>query len=43
LVDRITNRSFVRNLAKNTKLPYKEWWFEQDNDLFQGKKEAQNG
>ena len=43
LVDRITNRSFVRNLANNTKLPYKEWWFEQENDLFQGKKEAQNG
>jgi nitrogenase molybdenum-iron protein alpha chain len=40
LVDRITNKSFVRNLAKNTKLPYKEWWFEQDNDLFQGVKEA---
>ena len=40
LVDRVTNKSFVRNLAKNTKLPYKEWWYEQETDLFQGRQEA---
>lgn len=32
--DAITNRSFEQNLAKRTKLPYTDWWYQQNVDTF---------
>lgn len=32
--DAITNRSFGANLAKRAKLPYTEWWYQQNADKF---------
>jgi nitrogenase molybdenum-iron protein alpha chain len=34
ILDVVTNRSFTANLSKRVKLPYTDWWFEQDNDHF---------
>ena len=40
VLDSIHNRSFEKNLARRGKLPYKEWWYEQNVDKFleEGKK-----
>lgn len=38
--DAITNRSFEQNLTKRTKLPYTDWWYQQNVDRFL--KEAKN-
>lgn len=40
VLDRIHNRSFEKNLARRVKLPYTEWWYEQNVDKFleEGKK-----
>ncbi len=32
--DAVTNRSFEKNLAARTKLPYTDWWYKQKNDKF---------
>ncbi|MDR1257194.1 MAG: nitrogenase [Spirochaetaceae bacterium] len=32
IADTIKNRSFEKNLAARTKLPYTGWWYEQNND-----------
>ena len=32
--DAVTNRSFEKNLAKHSKLPYTDWWYKQNNDTF---------
>lgn len=32
--DAVTNRSFEQNLAKRTKLPYTDWWYQQNVDKF---------
>ena len=32
--DTVTNRSFEKNLAARTKLPYTKWWYEQNADKF---------
>ena len=32
--DAVTNRSFEKNLAKRSKLPYTKWWYEQEVDTF---------
>lgn len=34
VLDSIRNRSFEENLAKRVKLPYTDWWYEQDVDKF---------
>lgn len=34
LIDAVTNRSLVKNLAARTKLPYTQWWLEQDSFHF---------
>ncbi len=34
IVDTIKNRSFEKNLAARTKLPYTKWWYEQNVDKF---------
>jgi len=34
LIDAVTNRSLARNLAARIKLPYTDWWFEQDGFKF---------
>jgi nitrogenase molybdenum-iron protein alpha chain len=34
LIDAVTNRSLARNLAARIKLPYTDWWFEQDSFRF---------
>jgi len=31
ILDTITNRSFEQNLSSRIKLPYTDWWYEQDN------------
>ncbi|MBP2652177.1 MAG: oxidoreductase/nitrogenase component 1 [Firmicutes bacterium] len=31
ILDTIRNRSFEKNLAARTKLPYTDWWYQQDN------------
>lgn len=40
VLDSIHNRSFEKNLARRVKLPYTEWWYEQNVDKFleEGKK-----
>jgi nitrogenase molybdenum-iron protein alpha chain len=30
IVDALANRRFVSNLSRHVRLPYKEWWYEQD-------------
>ena len=37
VLDTIKNRSFEKNLAARVKLPYTEWWYNQDNSLFMTK------
>lgn len=32
--DIVSNRSFTKNLSKRVKLPYTDWWFQQENDYF---------
>jgi len=34
ILDTIRNRSFEQNLAKRTKLPYTDWWYQQNVDTF---------
>lgn len=34
ILDSIRNRSFEENLAKRTKLPYTDWWYQQNVDAF---------
>ncbi|MDP4177309.1 MAG: nitrogenase component 1 [Bacillota bacterium] len=34
VLDTIRNRSFEKNLAKRVKLPYTDWWYKQEVDLF---------
>lgn len=34
VLDTIRNRSFEKNLAKRVKLPYTDWWYKQEADLF---------
>ncbi|MDP4145107.1 MAG: nitrogenase component 1 [Bacillota bacterium] len=34
VLDTIRNRSFEKNLASRVKLPYTEWWYNQDNSTF---------
>lgn len=34
ILDAIKNRSFEENLAKRVKLPYTDWWYEQNVDAF---------
>lgn len=34
LIDAVTNRSLVKNLAARTKLPYTQWWLAQDSFHF---------
>lgn len=34
LLDSIRNRSFEKNLARRVKLPYTDWWYKQNVDLF---------
>jgi Nitrogenase molybdenum-iron protein, alpha and beta chains len=34
ILDSIRNRSFEKNLAKRVKLPYTNWWYEQNVDNF---------
>lgn len=34
LVDKLTNRSLARKLAARTKLPYTEWWIDQESFSF---------
>ena len=34
VLDAINNRSFEENLAKRTKLPYTDWWYQQNVDKF---------
>ena len=34
VLDTIRNRSFEKNLAKRIKLPYTDWWYKQNVDLF---------
>lgn len=40
VLDSINNHSFEKNLARRVKLPYTEWWYEQNVDKFleEGKK-----
>ncbi len=34
ILDSIKNRSFEKNLAKRTRLPYTDWWYKQNVDKF---------
>ena len=34
VLDAINNRSFEENLAKRTRLPYTDWWYQQNVDKF---------
>ncbi|MGI6108432.1 MAG: nitrogenase component 1 [Eubacteriaceae bacterium] len=34
ILDSIRNRSFEKNLARRTKLPYTDWWYKQDVGTF---------
>ena len=34
ILDAIRNRSFEENLAKRSKLPYTDWWYQQNVDAF---------
>jgi nitrogenase molybdenum-iron protein alpha chain len=34
ILDRITNRSFEKNLSSRIELPYTDWWYRQDNASF---------
>jgi nitrogenase molybdenum-iron protein alpha chain len=34
ILDSIRNRSFEKNLAKRTKLPYTDWWYQQNVGAF---------
>lgn len=34
VLDTIKNRSFEKNLAKRVKLPYTDWWYQQENSTF---------
>lgn len=34
ILDSIHNRSFEQNLARRVKLPYTDWWYQQDVDRF---------
>lgn len=34
ILDSIRNRSFEKNLAKRVKLPYTDWWYQQNVDAF---------
>ncbi len=34
ILNSINNRSFEKNLAKRVKLPYTDWWYEQNVDAF---------
>jgi nitrogenase molybdenum-iron protein alpha chain len=40
VVDTIKNRSFEKNLAQRVKLPYTDWWYQQNNDAMLLKREA---
>jgi nitrogenase molybdenum-iron protein alpha chain len=33
ILDRITNRSFEKNLSSRIKLPYTDWWYQQESSL----------
>ena len=33
ILDRITNRSFEKNLSSRIELPYTDWWYRQDSAL----------
>ena len=45
VLDAIHNRSFEENLAAHVKLPYTDWWYQQNIDYFmqQGKEKKKNG
>jgi nitrogenase molybdenum-iron protein alpha chain len=32
ILDKITNRSFEKNLSARIKLPYTDWWYQQSSD-----------
>lgn len=34
ILNSIRNRSFEQNLARRTKLPYTDWWYQQNTDAF---------
>lgn len=34
ILDSIRNRSFEKNLARRVKLPYTDWWYKQNVDIF---------
>jgi nitrogenase molybdenum-iron protein alpha chain len=34
IIDALTNNSLAKNLAQRIKLPYTDWWFEQDPFTF---------
>jgi len=38
ILDTITNPAFINNIAKHSKLPYTNWWLEQDTYSFLGGK-----
>lgn len=40
IVDALANRRFVNNLSKRVRLPYQEWWFEQNPYHFLAQEEA---
>lgn len=42
ILDTVTNRSFTSNLAKRVKLPYTDWWFQQQSDHFLAQEELKN-
>lgn len=42
ILDRIRNRSFEQNLCSRVKLPYTDWWYEQNVGLFLEGKGAQS-
>ncbi len=44
ILDAIQNRSFEENLANHVKLPYTDWWYEQNIDYFmEGKGKKKHG
>jgi nitrogenase molybdenum-iron protein alpha chain len=42
VLDVVTNRSFTENLSKRVKLPYTDWWFNQQSNHFLEKEVAAN-
>jgi len=34
VLDTVRNRSFEKNLAARVKLPYTDWWYQQNNNVF---------